>query len=172
MSGKLQLRTYYLNDFILPVTAYAPLRELMVEFDILMFRLLSSGSEMHDHSWLAKLLLRICTRENCDSSLVGKLGKLQMSLADETQTLYNEGTLENTMIKLFLNREYRKYVKALVTDTVQRIIASVGAADGAEDFMLQSLDWIAKDIFKNEREISCPINVAVICRNIQSIAMS
>ncbi|OXA62813.1 Ras GTPase-activating protein 1 [Folsomia candida] len=181
--GSLRLKIGYRNDLIMPIEEYSPLKGLLLDSKMDGVRALADVCHSSGRNTLANSLLRIFRFEKKEADLLSALVEQAIFKEAETTTLFRSDSLTTTLMDLFMKSVCEDFLRAAVSDTVNRILESKQSCElnpskiepGGDncanaELLLVVLDEITENIFMAYD--SCPSTLRYIFGCMQRAAMS
>lgn len=176
--GSVRLRVRFVNELIMPLAEYSPLKDLILGDDLEVVSLCEEFC-YHDRMTLALALLKISRYQRRECHLMQALLEREIQLETEVATLFRSNSLTATLIDQYMKATCKDFLLKSLTDPIHRVLDSKTscelnpakldspseACSNAEN-LLSILNEIIEVIFANAHY--CPLTVRYICSSIKS----
>ncbi|XP_041042801.1 ras GTPase-activating protein 1-like [Carcharodon carcharias] len=121
--GSLRVRARYSLEKIMPEEEYSEFKELILQKEFHVIYALSHVCGQ-DRTLLASILLRIFRHEKLESLLLQILNDREISMEDESTTLFRATTLASTLMEQYMKSTATPFIHHALKETILKIMES------------------------------------------------
>uniref|UniRef100_UPI00398ECF8E ras GTPase-activating protein 1-like isoform X3 n=1 Tax=Pristiophorus japonicus TaxID=55135 RepID=UPI00398ECF8E len=121
--GSLRVRARYSLEKIMPEEEYSEFKELILQKEFHVIYALSHVCGQ-DRTLLASILLRIFRHEKLESLLLRILNDREISMEDESTTLFRATTLASTLMEQYMKSTATPFIHHALKETILKIMES------------------------------------------------
>ncbi|XP_072923108.1 ras GTPase-activating protein 1-like isoform X1 [Hemitrygon akajei] len=121
--GSLRVRARYSLEKIMPEEEYSEFKELILQKEFHVIYALSHVCGQ-DRTLLATILLRIFRHEKLESMLLRILNDREISMEDESTTLFRATTLSSTLMEQYMKSTATPFIHHALKETILKIMES------------------------------------------------
>lgn len=121
--GSLRVRARYSLEKIMPEEEYSEFKELILQKEFHVIYALSHVCGQ-DRTLLASILLRIFRHEKLESLLLRILNDREISMEDESTTLFRATTLSSTLMEQYMKSTATPFIHHALKETILKIMES------------------------------------------------
>ncbi|XP_060692591.1 ras GTPase-activating protein 1 isoform X1 [Hemiscyllium ocellatum] len=121
--GSVRVRARYSLEKIMPEEEYSEFKELILQKE---FHVINALSHVcgQDRTLLASILLRIFRHERLESLLLQILNDREISMEDESTTLFRATTLASTLMEQYMKSTATPFIHHALKETILKIMES------------------------------------------------
>ncbi|XP_048475472.1 ras GTPase-activating protein 1-like [Rhincodon typus] len=121
--GSVRVRARYSLEKIMPEEEYSEFKELILQKE---FHVINALSHVcgQDRTLLASILLRIFRHEKLESLLLQILNDREISMEDESTTLFRATTLASTLMEQYMKSTATPFIHHALKETILKIMES------------------------------------------------